>query len=350
MAMGPTRLRCEGKFGGGLVGAGLGHVVRESGDQGDKRFREDARLASLAGLAALDGGHLDGLEHVSNTATQGRVLGPQLLVLGAIVFGLAALLVYHKIVCALQALGVPLRKRDVQIELCSLVDAAVEYLKELAACRKPGGEFYFLEDFLAEFHHRHRLGQQLDMAAFMSLMRAMYVARLMWHTERRNPDLRDPNPAHICPLALAVDELENMLGEVEGEWRQAMATAELDSDDGSDEEDGDGGEKRNTNLFQAPASAESAADADMATITADTKNPAFVALAQGVKNMGLGFGGEAMGTGSGNGMDAAGGPAPDADDLAQGVKNMNLGPGGAAMGTAKADNGMDAAGEAMDLD
>ncbi|KAL1841458.1 hypothetical protein VTJ49DRAFT_7013 [Mycothermus thermophilus] len=196
----------------------------------------------------------------------------------------------YRVICALQALNVRLRNREVQIELCGLFEAAVEFVKVKAA--SDSDPDVTLWEVLNEFHDHHRLGRRLTLGTLISLMRAIYAVRVRWQLDGKQRGMQE-HPDRVPPLARLVDELD-------GAWRQ-FTKAKLDVYDWDRAEDfewvesdseSDSDNRRSSS--QASAAATAANITTIMASMADPTDPAYVALADGVVKMNLGQVGDRM--------------------------------------------------------
>lgn len=87
-----------------------------------------------------------------------------------------------RVVQALRAAGVPLRKREVQMELRGLVDMATELASSMDFRGVMKGDE--MKALVAELQQSHRLGHKLSSHDMELLLRAILVARYRYKWER----------------------------------------------------------------------------------------------------------------------------------------------------------------------
>ncbi|KAL1836776.1 hypothetical protein VTJ49DRAFT_4694 [Mycothermus thermophilus] len=194
----------------------------------------------------------------------------------------------NRIVRSLESLGVPLRKKEVQRELCSLVELG----RDIAIRMGPyqGRDIF---EFWGWMHTQHRLGQYLAYSDFVPLCWAICVARLRYKDDRISRGLV-VNPVPPCELAQLLDALEvnwdmsakateNAIRWGYAQNFQIIEGLEQDSDDDDDNE----ASLAHPGPTVSPAAA---ADNDIAATPVHQHDPAFLTLARGFGAIGLGNG------------------------------------------------------------
>ncbi|KAL1836773.1 hypothetical protein VTJ49DRAFT_4691 [Mycothermus thermophilus] len=121
----------------------------------------------------------------------------------------------YQIVCALRELGVRLRRREVQTELCDLVAAATELLR---LKRSEAGWNAHLGEFLEELHNHHRLSLRLQPRTLKAFLAATFVARIRYRNHRTDED-----PNQLCHLSREIDKFNEV-------WRE-FSSEDLDAND-----------------------------------------------------------------------------------------------------------------------
>ncbi|KAK4150033.1 hypothetical protein C8A00DRAFT_18370 [Chaetomidium leptoderma] len=196
------------------------------------------------------------------------------------------------VVAALRSLGVPIQKRDVQVEFTNLVNEATALAERVVAVL---GRDVERSEFTLELHQHNRLGRLLSPLDFEQIFTTIVLARYRYISDRWDDDLPDENPANHCHLARAVDAFEKAA------WFWSTPVAFLEDDhiradergrassesDGEDQNRAADSSAATTNPGAAAAPAAGSAAAAAAASIAAANDSAVVSLAAGVDAMDL---------------------------------------------------------------
>ncbi|KAL2121089.1 hypothetical protein VTJ04DRAFT_5116 [Mycothermus thermophilus] len=205
-----------------------------------------------------------------------------------------------RVVRALTAAGVVMKKKEVQDQLCGLVGLATTFASSIPRGGGADPEGAAFKELIEELHKQHPLGRHLSVEDMEELLGVVLAARYRFKLDREDRDLPDLPPAALCPLAQAVDAfedeawfwspaeafLEDDLVRAEEAEAAARAAAEAAAaprtrERGSEDESSDEDDRRKRQRRVSPSVAAAAAPANPAA----PNDPGYLALSEGVKNL-----------------------------------------------------------------
>ncbi|KAL2115180.1 hypothetical protein VTJ04DRAFT_10843 [Mycothermus thermophilus] len=206
---------------------------------------------------------------------------------------------YNEVVRALEAMGVPKLKTEIQIELCNLFEAAVAVLHSKTDCDGRGLSNHLtfeLWELIKEIPDYSELARRLRVGTLISLMKEITLSRARYCVDPETGEIHE-DPPNLPPLAQFVDWFaltwqQSARPITVWDWERVEQfewTAEDEDDDDDDDDDdsleGDL-EAEPADDLAAAASADDAA-ASAAAVAALVTSASTTTITEGVQRMTL---------------------------------------------------------------